>query len=61
MYRRRTDASRSGELEALAAVYSFVLQKGHEKQNAVAECDQHRDGEDGTEIKGDSAYGRSIP
>ena len=27
----------------------------------AAECDQHRDGDDGTEIKGDSAYGRSIP
>lgn len=56
------------------ATQKAVVQRRYQKQDeaceqaiklllarAVAKCDQHRDGEDGTAIKGDSAYGRSIP
>ncbi len=31
------------------------------RDKAAAKCDQHCGGNDGTEIKGDSAYGRGIP
>ena len=57
-YSPHPDATPEGEVAALANVYSFVLHGGsprsaEEKKKAAAECDQHRDGDDGTEIKGD--------
>ena len=54
------DATLEAEINALAGVYSFILDS-HAMRKAAAKCDQHRDGDDGTKIKGDSAYGRSIP
>ncbi len=42
-----------------ARAWAFVFEC-HAKKKAAA-CTQHADGVDGTEIKGDSAYGRSIP
>ena len=59
-YVPRPDATLEGEINALADVYRYILDCASKKK-AAAECDQHRDGDDGTEIKGDPAYRRSIP
>lgn len=55
----RPDVTPEQARDARARALAFVLDC-HAKKNAAG-CDQHRDGEDGTEIKGDSAYVRSIP
>lgn len=44
-YTPRPDATPEAELNALSAVYSFVLQKGREKQNAAG-FDQNPGGDD---------------
>ncbi len=63
---RPTCAAPEPSASALAEVYSLAIERYKQAQKAAGEqkeaarCDQHRDGDDGTEIKGDSAYGRSI-
>ena len=51
---RQYSPNESSQLEALKTLLKTDSKK-------AAGCDQHRDGDDGTKIKGDSAYGRSIP
>ncbi len=58
-YTPRPDATPEGERAALAAVYKLILDCHQTKKNAAGETSAN--GDDGTKIKGDSAYGRSIP
>lgn len=58
VYRPRQDATRESEAAALATVYSFLIDAAANKKAAGA---PNTNGGDGTEIKGDSADGRSIP
>lgn len=60
-YTPRPDATPEGERAALAAVYKLILDCHQTKKNAAEQGQKPGDLDDGTKIKGDSAYGRSMP